>query len=172
MLMEGDPFSLIEGLVIAGLAVGAAEGYIYVRSEYPDAIATMAAAIDVAYLNSWLGSSVLASGRDLRPRTFGSGPGPTSAARRPPCSRAWRVAGGDTRQASAAGRGRALWQAAVVNNVLSLAAVPLIVANGAEAFAELGVGRSRGTQVFQLAGNVKHGGIFETAFGLLARRAR
>ncbi|MGO8723265.1 MAG: formate dehydrogenase, partial [Acidimicrobiales bacterium] len=63
MLMEGDPFLLVEGMVVAGLAVGAAEGYIYVRSEYPDAITTMASAIDIAYLNGWLGPSVLGSGR-------------------------------------------------------------------------------------------------------------
>jgi formate dehydrogenase iron-sulfur subunit len=166
MLMEGDPFLLVEGMVIAGLAVGATEGYIYVRSEYPDAIATLAAAIDIAYLNGWVGPSVLASGRafDLYLRV-GAGS---------------YICGEETAMLESLEGKRGVIRAkpplpaiaglfakpTVVNNVLSIATVPPILARGAEAFRQLGVGRSRGTQVFQLAGNIKHGGILEVAFGL------
>ena len=166
MLMEGDPFLLVEGMVIAGLAVGATEGYVYVRSEYPDAIATMAAAIDIAYLNSWLGPSVLGSSRafDLYLRV-GAGAyicGEETAMLESLEGRRGVIRAKPPLPAIAGLFGKPT----VVNNVLSLAAVPPIIANGAGAFRELGVGRSRGTQVFQLAGNVKHGGIFESAFGL------
>jgi len=166
MLMEGDPFLLLEGMVIAGLAVGAVEGYVYIRSEYPDAATTMAAAIDIAYLNGWLGPSVLGSDRafDLYLRV-GAGA---------------YICGEETAMLESLEGRRGVIRAkpplpaieglfgkpTVVNNVLSLAAVTTILAKGAEAYHELGVERSRGTQVFQLAGNIKHGGIFETAFGL------
>jgi formate dehydrogenase iron-sulfur subunit len=166
MLMEGDPFTLVEGMVIASLAVGAREGYIYVRSEYPDAVATMQAAIDIAYLNGWIGPGVLDTGHsfDLHLRV-GAGA---------------YICGEETAMLESLEGRRGMIRAkpplpaisglfgkpTVVNNVLSLASVPPIFARGAEAFRELGAGRSRGTQVFQLAGNIKHGGLYETAFGL------
>ncbi len=166
MLMEGDPFLLVEAMAIAGLAVGASEGYIYVRSEYPDAIATMTAAIDIAYLHGWVGPSVLGSGRafDLRLRV-GAGAyicGEETAMLESLEGKRGVIRAKPPLPAIAGLFGRPT----VVNNVLSLATVPPILARGAEAFRQLGVGRSRGTQVFQLAGNVKHGGILETAFGL------
>jgi formate dehydrogenase iron-sulfur subunit len=166
MLMEGDPFLLVEGMAIAGLAVGATEGYIYIRSEYPDAAATMAAAIDIAYLNGWIGSSVLGTDHafELYIRV-GAGA---------------YICGEETAMLESLEGRRGMIRAkpplpaisglfgkpTVVNNVLSLATVPPILAQGAEAFRGLGVGRSRGTQVFQLAGNIKHGGVVETAFGV------
>jgi formate dehydrogenase iron-sulfur subunit len=166
MLMEGDPFLLVEAMAIAGLAVGASEGYIYVRSEYPDAITTMSAAIDIAYLHGWIGPSVLGSGRafDLYLRV-GAGAyicGEETAMLESLEGRRGMIRAKPPLPAIAGLFGRPT----VVNNVLSLATVPPILAQGAEAFRGLGVGRSRGTQVFQLAGNVKHGGILETAFGL------
>jgi formate dehydrogenase iron-sulfur subunit len=166
MLMEGDPFLLVEGTVIAGLAVGASEGYIYVRSEYPDAVATMRAAIDIAYLNGWLGPSVLGSGWgfDLYLRV-GAGSyicGEETAMLESLEGRRGVVRAKPPLPAIAGLFGKPT----VVNNVLSLASVPPILAQGAEAFRQLGVGRSRGTQVFQLAGNIKRGGIIEVAFGL------
>jgi formate dehydrogenase iron-sulfur subunit len=166
MLMEGDPFLLVEGTVIAGLAVGASEGYIYVRSEYPDAVATMRAAIDIAYLNGWLGPSVLGSGWgfDLYLRV-GAGSyicGEETAMLESLEGRRGVVRTKPPLPAIAGLFGKPT----VVNNVLSLATVPPILAQGAEAFRQLGVGRSRGTQVFQLAGNIKRGGILEVAFGL------
>ena len=166
MIMEGDPFLLVEGTVIAGLAVGASEGYIYVRSEHPDAVATMRAAIDIAYLNGWLGPSVLGSGWgfDLYLRV-GAGSyicGEETAMLESLEGRRGVVRAKPPLPAIAGLFGKPT----VVNNVLSLATVPPILAQGAEAFRQLGVGRSRGTQVFQLAGNIRRGGILEVAFGL------
>jgi formate dehydrogenase iron-sulfur subunit len=166
MLMEGDPFCLIEGMTIAGVATGATEGYLYIRSEYPDAIETMREAIDVANRAGWLGESVLGSGKrfDLFIRV-GAGA---------------YICGEETSMLESLEGKRGMVRAkppipaitglfgkpTVVNNVLTLASVPAIMADGAEAYAALGVDRSKGTQVFQLAGNIARGGVFETAFGL------
>jgi formate dehydrogenase iron-sulfur subunit len=153
-------------MLVAAVAVGAIEGYVYVRSEYPDAIATLRQAIGTAYRLGWLGADVLGSGRrfDLEVRV-GAGA---------------YICGEETAMLESLEGKRGMVRAkpplpaieglfgrpTVVNNVLSLAAVPWIVAEGAQAYADLGVGRSRGTQVFQLAGNLRRGGIVETAFGL------
>jgi len=166
MLIEGDPFVLVEGMVIAALAVGASEGYVYIRSEYPDAIATMQAAIDIAYLNGWIGPTVLGSSRafDLYLRV-GAGAyicGEETAMLESLEGRRGVIRAKPPLPAIAGLFGRPT----VVNNVLSLAAVPPVLAEGADAYSQLGVGRSRGTQVFQLAGNIKHGGVYEVAFGL------
>jgi formate dehydrogenase iron-sulfur subunit len=166
MLMEGDPFLLIEGMLIAAHAVGAREGFVYIRSEYPDAVATMRAAVDIAYAQGWLGEGVLGSPLrfDLEVRVGGGA----------------YICGEETSMLDSLegrrGQVRAkppipalhglFGRPTVINNVLTLAAVPTVLAEGAEAYAALGVGRSRGTQVFQLAGNVARGGIVETAFGV------
>ncbi len=166
MLMEGDPFLLIEGMLVAALAVGATEGYVYIRSEYPDAIATLRQAIDVAYLQGWLGADVLGSGKrfDLEVRV---GAGAYICGEETAMLESLEGKRGVVRAKPPLPAVEGLFgRPTVVNNVLSLAAVPWIVAEGAQAYADLGVGRSRGTQVFQLAGNLRHGGIVETAFGL------
>jgi formate dehydrogenase iron-sulfur subunit len=166
MLMEGDPFLLIEGMLIAARAVDAREGFVYLRSEYPDAFDAMEAAIATAYERGWLGSSVLGSDLafDLVLRR-GAGS---------------YVCGEETAMLESIEGKRGVVRAkpplpaieglfgrpTVVNNVLTLATVPAILAGGAEAYAELGTDRSRGTQVFQLGGNVARGGIVETAFGV------
>ncbi|GAA4599707.1 NADH-quinone oxidoreductase subunit NuoF [Planotetraspora phitsanulokensis] len=166
MLMEGDPFTLIEGMTIAAWAVGASEGYIYVRSEYPDAIATLRAAIGTAYDQGWLGKRVLDSelSFDLFVRVGGGA----------------YICGEETSMLESLEGKRGMVRAkppipaleglfgkpTVVNNVLTLGSVPMILADGPAAYADLGVGRSRGTQVFQLGGNIARGGIVETAFGI------
>ncbi|WP_199429807.1 formate dehydrogenase beta subunit [Qaidamihabitans albus] len=166
MLMEGDPFCLIEGMTIAAHSVGAREGYIYIRSEYPDAVNTMRRAIDIAYAQGWLGEDVLGSGLhfDLFVRV-GAGA---------------YICGEETSMLESLEGKRGMVRAkppipaitglfgkpTVVNNVLTLASVPAILADGGKAYAALGVERSRGTQVFQLAGNIARGGVFETAFGI------
>jgi formate dehydrogenase iron-sulfur subunit len=166
MLMEGDPFMLIEGMVIAGIAVEAHEGFVYIRSEYPDAVATMRAAIQTAYQIGWLGSRILGSehGFDLEIRV-GAGA---------------YICGEETAMLESLEGKRGVVRAkpplpaieglfgkpTIVNNVLSLASVLVVLAHGAEFYRDFGVGHSRGTQVFQLAGNVGHGGIVETAFGI------
>lgn len=169
MVMEGDPFMLIEGMTIAAHAVGASEGYIYIRSEYPDAVATMRAAIDIAREQGWLGTGILGSALtfDLHVRV-GAGA---------------YICGEETSMLESLEGKRGMVRAkppipaieglfgkpTVVNNVLTLATVPTVLANGAKAYQELGVERSRGTQVFQLGGNIARGGIVETAFGVTLR---
>lgn len=166
MLMEGDPFTLIEGMVIAGIGTGATKGYVYLRSEYPDAIEVMTAAVDIARKAGLLGASVLGSGKafDMEIRT-GAGA---------------YVCGEETSLLNSLEGKRGIVRAkpplpalqgfmgkpTVVNNVISLATVPVIFERGAAFYKDFGLGRSRGTIPLQIAGNVKFGGLFEVAFGL------
>ncbi|MEB8387416.1 NADH-quinone oxidoreductase subunit NuoF [Rhodobacteraceae bacterium KMM 6894] len=166
MIMEGDPFTLIEGMVIAGLGVGATRGYVYLRSEYPDAIAVMNEAIRIARENGVLGAGILGSDRtfDMEVRV-GAGA---------------YVCGEETSLLNSLEGKRGvvrakpplpalegfLGQPTVVNNVISLATVPVIFERGAQHYADFGMGRSRGTVTLQIAGNVVRGGLFETAFGI------
>ncbi len=165
LVMECDPFMLIEGMTISGLGVGATQGYIYLRSEYPLAFETLNNAIATAYEHNLLGENILGSGRrfDLEVR-MGAGA---------------YICGEETSLLESLEGKRGLVRAkpplpaivglfgkpTVVNNVLSLAAVPFILDQGAQAYADCGMGRSRGTLPFQLAGNVKQGGLVELAFG-------
>ena len=156
MVMEGDPFMLIEGMAIAGLAVGASKGYIYIRSEYPHAIAKMqAAVIACAHLIApfsievRVGAGAYVCGEETS--LLNSLEGKRGEVRaKPPLPALEGLFDKPT----------------VVNNVLTLAAVPWILTHGGDAYAALGVGRSKGTMPVQLAGNVKHGGLFEVAFGM------
>jgi formate dehydrogenase iron-sulfur subunit len=166
MLMEGDPFTLIEGMVIAGLGTGAGKGFVYIRSEYPDAISVMGDAARIAREAGILGPSVLGSAHafDLEIRV-GAGA---------------YVCGEETSLLNSLEGRRGVVRAkpplpaiegfmgrpTVVNNVISLATVPVIFAKGAAHYAGFGLGRSKGTIPVQIAGNVKHGGLFETAFGM------
>jgi formate dehydrogenase iron-sulfur subunit len=169
MLMEGDPFCLIEGMTIAGLAVGATKGFIYIRSEYPHAFRTMTRAIELATKAGCLGASVLGSGRAFTLETrLGAGA---------------YICGEETSLLDSLEGKRGMVRAkpplpavkglfgkpTVVNNVLSLAGVPWILVNGGQAYADVGMGRSRGTLPVQLAGNVKRGGLIELAFGATLR---
>lgn len=169
MLMEGDPYALIEGMVIAGLAVGADQGYIYVRSEYPHAIAALNEAIARATDAGWLGRDLQDSGRNFHLEVRkGAGA---------------YICGEETSLLDSLEGKRGMVRAkpplpaiaglfgrpTVVNNVLSLATVPSILARGAQFYRDFGVGRSLGTQPFQLAGNLKHGGLVEKAFGVSLR---
>jgi formate dehydrogenase iron-sulfur subunit len=166
MIMEGDPFVLIEGMVIAGIAVGATKGYVYTRSEYPHAIAIMEEAIEIARREGILGPSVLGSpyAFDMEVR-MGAGA---------------YVCGEETSLLNSLEGKRGIVRAkpplpalqglfgkpTVVNNVMSLASIPVIMDRGAQFYRDYGVGRSHGTIPIQLAGNLKHGGLYETAFGL------
>jgi formate dehydrogenase iron-sulfur subunit len=170
MLMEGDPFCLLEGMVIAGWAVGAHEGYVYVRSEYPDAIAVLREAIDVATARGWLGEDVLGSGFAFHVQVR-VGAGAYICGEETALLESLEGRRGVVRAKPPLPAIAGLWgRPTVVNNVLSLATVPAILAEGgAAAYAALGTGRSRGTQVFQLAGDIARGGIVETAFGVTVR---
>lgn len=156
MLMEGDPYCLIEGMAIAALAVGADKGYIYIRSEYPHAIAKLNAAIKLSahlvapfIVEVRVGAGAYVCGEETS--LLNSLEGKRGEVRaKPPLPALEGLFGRPT----------------VVNNVLTLAAVPYILAHGASAYADYGMGRSRGTMPIQLAGNIKHGGLFETAFGI------
>jgi len=166
MIMEGDPFCLIEGMAIAGLGVGATRGYVYLRSEYPDAIMVMQRAVAIARAAGVLGADVLDSGRafDMEIRV-GAGA---------------YVCGEETSLLNSLEGKRGVVRAkppvpalegffgkpTVVNNVISLATIPVIFEKGADYYAGFGLGRSKGTIPIQIAGNVAHGGLFETAFGM------
>ncbi len=166
MLMEGDPFTLIEGMVIAGLAVGATKGYVYIRSEYPIAFRVMREAVEIANKAGLLGADVMGSGKafDL---VIALGAGAY-------------VCGEETSLLESLEGNRPLVRAkpplpaieglfgkpTVINNVLSLASVPVILENGGDAYAALGFERSRGTMPVQVGGKSMRGGLFEVEFGM------
>ncbi|AHC49446.1 formate dehydrogenase beta subunit [Achromobacter xylosoxidans] len=169
LLMEGDPYVLIEGMTIAGLAVDATYGYIYVRSEYPHAIATLEAAIERARDVGWLGDDVHGSGRrfDLEVR---KGAGAYICGEETSLLESIEGKRGVVRAKPPLPAIAGLFgKPTVINNVISLATVPIILAKGAAYYRDYGVGRSHGTLPFQLAGNLKQGGLVEKAFGLSLR---
>jgi formate dehydrogenase iron-sulfur subunit len=169
MLMEGDPFCLIEGMTIAAVAGGATEGYIYVRSEYPHSVKVLHEAIDLARKANWLGNNIQGSAYsfDLIVR-MGAGA---------------YICGEETSMLDSLEGKRGLvrykppipaieglfGKPSIINNVMSFAAVPIIMAKGGEFYRDYGIGRSRGTLAFQLAGNIKQGGLVEKAFGVTTR---
>jgi formate dehydrogenase iron-sulfur subunit len=158
MLMEGDPFSLIEGMTIAGHAVGAGKGYVYIRSEYPDAIRTMERAIAVARDAGCLDSF------DLEVRV---GAGAYVCGEETSLLESLEGRRGQVRAKPPLPAHKGLFgKPTVINNLVTLATVPAILADGAKPYADLGMGRSRGTMPIQIAGNARQGGLFEAAFGL------
>ncbi|ODA66641.1 NADP-reducing hydrogenase subunit HndC [Methyloligella halotolerans] len=166
MLMEGDPFMLIEGMTIAGIAVGATKGYIYIRSEYPHAIEAMNAAILKAREEGTLGDNILGSpySYDMEVRV---GAGAYVCGEETSLLDSLEGKRGEVRAKPPLPAHIGLFgKPTVINNVLSLGAVPHILADGAEYYQEFGEGKSRGTLPIQLAGNVKFGGVYETAFGV------
>lgn len=166
MIMEGDPFELIEGMTIAGVAVGATKGYVYTRSEYPHAIAAMDKAIKVARAAGMLGKNILGSpySFDMEVRM---GAGAYVCGEETALLDSLEGKRGVVRAKPPLPAHKGLFQKpTVINNVLSLTAIPHILADGAQKYADFGMGRSRGTMPIQIAGNVKHGGLFETAFGI------
>ncbi|HEY4251738.1 MAG TPA: NADH-ubiquinone oxidoreductase-F iron-sulfur binding region domain-containing protein [Roseomonas sp.] len=166
MLMEGDPFVLIEGMAIAGLATGAAHGYVYIRSEYPHAVARMRAAIATARHGGLLGPDLLGSGRafDLEVRV---GAGAYVCGEETALLESIEGRRGQVRAKPPLPAHKGLFGCpTVINNVVTLASVPFVLAQGAKAYAAIGFGRSRGTMPVQLAGNIRHGGLFEAGFGV------
>jgi formate dehydrogenase iron-sulfur subunit len=166
MLMEGDPLSLIEGMTIAGIAVGATQGYIYLRAEYPHALRSLRTAITAAHQAGYLGSDVAGSGQrfELEVRL---GAGAYICGEETSMLESLEGRRGEVRVRPPLPAIKGLFgQPTVVNNVVTLATVPWILAHGAEAYAGFGVGKSRGTLPIQLAGNIRRGGLVERAFGL------
>lgn len=166
MMLEGDPLALIEGMVIAGYGVGASKGYVYSRSEYPHANHIFARALYVARKAGLLGPSVLGSdfSFDIELRV---GAGAYVCGEETALLESLEGKRGVVRAKPPLPAIKGLFgRPTVVNNLLSLATVPTILANGAQAYADYGMGRSRGTMPIQIAGNVKFGGLFEDAFGI------
>ena len=169
MLMEGDPFMLIEGMTIAGVAVGATQGYIYLRAEYPHALHTLNEAIAAAYAAGYLGRNVLGSDKqfELEVRL---GAGAYICGEETSMLESLEGRRGEVRVRPPLPAIKGLFgQPTVVNNVISLASVPVILQQGAQFYKDFGTGKSRGTIPLQLAGNVKRGGLYERAFGLTLR---
>ena len=169
MIMEGDPFVLIEGMTIAALAVGATRGYVYIRSEYPDAERTFIEAIALARNAGYLGQSVLGSGRELELEVR-RGAGAYICGEETAMLESLEGKRGMVRYKPPLPALQGLFgKPTVINNVITFASVPIILDKGARYYADYGMGRSRGTLPFQLAGNVKQGGLVERAFGLTLR---
>jgi formate dehydrogenase iron-sulfur subunit len=170
MTMEGDPFVLIEGMTIAALAVGATQGYVYIRSEYPHALASMTQAIALAQAAGYLGINLLGSGRtfqlEVRKAAGSYVCGEETAMLESIEGRRGVVRAKPPLPALAGLFG----QPTVINNVITFASVPLILARGADYYRNYGVGRSHGSLPFQLAGNILRGGLVEKAFGVTLRQ--
>jgi formate dehydrogenase iron-sulfur subunit len=166
MIMEGDPFALIEGMAICGFAIGATKGYVYSRSEYPHANVTFQKAIEAARTIGGLGPNALGPGKpfDIELRI---GAGAYVCGEETALLESLEGKRGQVRAKPPLPAHKGLFgKPTVINNVLSLVSTPWIMANGAAAFAAFGLGRSRGTIPIQLAGNVKYAGLFECAFGV------
>ena len=169
MLMEGDPFVLIEGMTIAAVAVGASKGYIYLRVEYPHARVALEQAIAAAYRAHYLGADICGSGHtfDLELRI---GAGAYICGEETSMLESLEGKRGEIRVRPPLPAVEGLFgKPTIVNNVISLASVPVIVDRGAAFYRDYGTGRSRGTLPIQLAGNIKRGGLVEKAFGVTLR---
>jgi formate dehydrogenase iron-sulfur subunit len=170
MLMEGDPLQLIEGMIIAGFAVGASKGYIYLRSEYPLTHRVLTKALAVARDASWLGPDIQGSGFDFD-IDIHLGAGSYVCGEETAMLESLEGKAGVIRYKPPLPAIKGLFgKPTVVNNVVTLGSVPLILKQGAKKYADFGVGRSKGTLAFQLAGNIKRGGMVEKAFGLTLRQ--
>ena len=169
MIMEGDPFVLIEGMTISALAVGAQRGYVYLRSEYPDAERTFRAAIAAAESAGCLGEDILRSGRSFH-LELRRGAGAYICGEETAMLESLEGRRGMVRFKPPLPAIEGLFgKPTMINNVITFASVPIILDKGAKHYADFGMGRSRGTLPFQLAGNIKHGGLVEKAFGITLR---
>jgi formate dehydrogenase iron-sulfur subunit len=169
MIMEGDPFVLIEGMTIAGVATGATKGFIYLRWEYPDAHAALEAAIAAGMQAGYLGDNVLGSGKSFHLEVR-LGAGAYICGEETSLLESLEGKRGQIRYKPPLPAIAGLFaKPTVVNNVITLASVPIILDRGAEYYRNYGVGRSRGTLPIQLTGNIKRGGLIEKAFGVTLR---
>lgn len=169
MLMEGDPFTLIEGMIIAGLATGAAHGFVYIRSEYVHAIDKMKRAIAAMEQANWLGNDIQGRGKAFSLQ-LRQGAGAYICGEESAMLNSIEGKRGTVRAKPPIPAIEGLFgKPTIVNNILTLASVPVILAKGASFYKNFGLGRSTGTQAFQIAGNVKYGGLVEKAFGVSIR---
>ena len=169
VLMEGDPFTLIEGMAISAIATRATHGYIYIRSEYPDAIAVMNAALDIAREHTWIGPAILGSHHAFE-ITVRVGAGSYVCGEETAMLESLEGKRGMVRPKPPIPALSGLFgKPTVINNVMTIAAVPYILAHGGDSYAAIGTGKSTGTSVYQLAGNIAQGGIVELGFGVSLR---
>ena len=169
MTLEGDPYMLIEGMTIAALATGATRGYVYIRSEYPHAVEVMREAIAIATAAGFLGADILDSGRAFHLEVRKAA-GAYVCGEETAMLESIEGKRGVVRAKPPIPALKGLFgQPSVINNVITFASVPLILARGADFYKNYGVGRSRGTLPIQLAGNIQHGGLVELAFGVTLR---
>lgn len=166
MIMEGDPLLLIEGMAIAGIATGATKGFIYLRSEYPVAARVLKEAISRARAYGWLGENVSGSGKSFDIELF-IGAGAYICGEETSLLNSLEGKRGEVRAKPPIPALEGLFgKPTLVHNVISLCSVPAILEKGSAWYREMGMGKSTGTMPFQLAGNIKHGGLFEAAFGV------
>lgn len=169
MIMEGDPFLLIEGMTIAGIATGAAHGFVYLRSEYPVAASILDAAIKAAYRAGLLGADVLGSGKRFDLEVF-VGAGAYICGEETSLLNSLEGKRGEVRAKPPLPALAGLFgKPTLVQNVLSFCAVPTILSRGADFYRSFGVGKSTGTMPFQLSGDIKYSGLYEAPFGLTLR---
>ena len=169
MLMEGDPLGLIESMAIAGFAVGASKGYIYLRSEYPLTHSILSRALDIARDGGWLGDNIQGSGFDFDIELH-LGAGSYVCGEETAMLESLEGKKGIVRYKPPLPAHEGLFgKPTVVNNVVTLGSVANIVKLGGDRYAAMGVNRSKGTLAFQLAGNIKRGGLVEKAFGVTLR---
>ena len=167
--MEGDPFVLVEGMTIAGVATGATSGYIYLRWEYPDAKVALEAAIAAAGAAGYLGDDIRGSGKSFHLEVR-MGAGAYICGEETSLLESLEGKRGQVRFKPPLPALQGLFgQPTVINNVITLASVPIILDRGADYYQHFGMGRSRGTLPIQLTGNIKHGGLVEKAFGITLR---
>jgi formate dehydrogenase iron-sulfur subunit len=170
MTLEGDPFMLIEGMTIAALATGATQGYVYIRSEYPHAVAVMREAILKATATGFLGTDILKSGKTFHLEVRKAA-GAYVCGEETAMLESIEGKRGVVRAKPPIPALKGLFgQPTVINNVITLASVPIILARGAAFYKNYGVGRSHGTLPFQLTGNIKRGGLIEKSFGVTLRQ--
>lgn len=170
MIMEGDPLVLIEGMCIAGLAVGATQGYIYTRSEYPLACDIFNYAIIIAREAGYLGDNICGSGKSFNIE-LRMGAGAYICGEETSLLESLEGKRGMVRVKPPLPAIEGLFgQPTVVNNVISLASVPIILHRGGDYYKDYGMGRSLGTLPLQLAGNIKQAGLVELAFGTTLRQ--
>ena len=166
MIMEGDPFALIEGMTICGIGVGATKGLVYCRSEYPHAGKTFSEALRIAREAGYLGPNIQGSGFTFE-LELRMGAGAYICGEETSMLESLEGKRGVVRAKPPLPAHKGLFaRPTVINNVLSLVAVPTVLDRGADFYANFGFGRSRGTMPIQIAGNVRYGGLYETAFGL------
>ncbi len=168
-LLEGNPHSILEGLIIGGYAVGAQEGYIYVRQEYPLAVKNISLAIRQAEEYGFLGENILGSDFSFKVIVH-QGAGAFVCGESTALMTALEGRVGEPRPKYIRSNIKGLWERpSVLNNVETWANVPLIINNGADWFAEVGTEGSKGTKIFSLVGKINNTGLVEVPMGISLR---